>query len=219
MILEVRAVEPFSKNGYVLGCEDSREGVLIDPGYEVEELLEVVRGRALRIRHILLTHAHLDHIIGVRRAKAVLNAPVYLHQADTFLYNAAVQQGIAFGFRTETQPPIDVFYEGEGPLRFGRYAVWIRHTPGHSPGGVCLIVGSEDESARILIVGDTLFAGGIGRTDLPGGDTATLLRSIREVILSFPNGTVVYSGHGPATTVGRERLTNPFLTEGAPDLC
>jgi hydroxyacylglutathione hydrolase len=212
MILEVRAIEPFLKNGYVLGCEETREGVAIDPGDEVEQLLEVVRSRALQIRYILLTHAHLDHITGVKRAKQVLNAPVWLHQADNFLYDAVVDQGLAFGFKTEPQPPVDSFYDGEGPLRFGRQAIWIRHTPGHSPGGVCLVVGREDQKERVLIVGDTLFAGSIGRTDLPGGDMATLLRSIREVLLPFPDDTIVHSGHGPATTIGRERRTNPYLT-------
>ena len=212
MILEVRAVEPFLKNGYVLGCEETREGVVIDPGDDVEELLEAVRSHALQIRYILLTHAHLDHITGVGRAKAVLNVPVGLHQADNFLYRAIVQQGMAFGWKTEPQPPVDFFYEEDAPLVFGRYRVWVRHTPGHCPGGVCLEVGREDQAARTLFVGDTLFAGSIGRTDLPGGDGATLLRSIREVLLVFPDETVVHSGHGPATTIGDERRTNPFLT-------
>lgn len=212
MILEVRAVEPFMKNGYVLGCEDTREGVLVDPGYEVEQLLEVVRAKALQVRYILLTHAHLDHITGVARARQVLNAPVWLHEADNFLYAAIVQQGLAFGLRTEPQPAVDAFYQGDEPLRFGRHAIWIRHTPGHSPGGVCLVVGREDRTDRVLIVGDTLFEGSIGRTDLPGGDMATLLRSIREVLLTFPDETAVYSGHGQATTIGRERRGNPYLT-------
>ena len=212
MILETRAVEPFLKNGYVLGCEETREGVLVDPGDEVEELLEAVRAHDLQIRYILLTHAHLDHITGVKRAREVLQAPVGLHEADNFLYRAIVQQGMAFGLRVEAQAPVDFFYDGEGPLQFGRYRVWIRHTPGHCPGGVCLEVGREDQRERVLIVGDTLFAGSIGRTDLPGGDTATLLRSIRSVLLSFPDETMVYSGHGRPTTVGDERRTNPFLT-------
>ena len=212
MILEIRAVEPFLKNGYVLGCEETREGVLIDPGDEVDELLEAARQHGLKLRYILLTHAHLDHITGVRRAKDALNVPIGLHEADDFLYRGVVQQGMAFGLRVAAQPPVDFFYEGEGPLQFGTYRIWIRHTPGHCPGGVCLEVGKDDRPERVLIVGDTLFAGSIGRTDLPGGDTATLLRSIREVLLAFPDDTVVYSGHGRPTTIGHERRTNPFLT-------
>jgi glyoxylase-like metal-dependent hydrolase (beta-lactamase superfamily II) len=211
MILETRAVGPFFKNGYVVGCEETREGVVIDPGDEVDELLDAVNQHRLQIRHILLTHAHLDHITGVGRAKSAWPVPVYLHQADNFLYEGVVQQGRAFGFAVEAQPPVDVFYDGEGPLRFGRYEVRIRHTPGHCPGGVCLAIGRDDRPERALFVGDTLFAGSIGRTDLPGGDLSTLLGSIRTVLFSYPDDSVVYSGHGEPTTIGRERRTNPFL--------
>jgi len=212
MILEVREVPPFSKNGFVLACERTREAVVIDPGDEVDQLLEIVRTRELAVRYILLTHAHLDHISGVDRARAVLNVPIGIHRADEFLYNAAVQQGIAFGFKIAPQPPVDFYFDDDGPWRFGRYAAWVRHTPGHSPGGVCLAVGTDDDPGRTLIVGDTLFAGGIGRTDLPGGNLETLLDSIRSVLFSFPDDTVVWPGHGDRTTVGRERRTNPFLT-------
>ncbi|HET7219883.1 MAG TPA: MBL fold metallo-hydrolase [Vicinamibacterales bacterium] len=204
-------MDPFLKNGYVLGCEDTREGVVVDPGDEVDQLLEAVEEHHLSIKYILLTHAHMDHITGVGRAKQALGAPVGLHRDDEFLYKAAVQQGMAFGFRVEPQPPVDFFYESEGPWRFGRYAVWVRHTPGHSPGGVCFAVGRDGSSERTLVVGDTLFAGSIGRTDLPGGDLETLLRSIREVLFSFPDETPVLSGHGEPTTIGREKKTNPFL--------
>jgi hydroxyacylglutathione hydrolase len=211
MIIETRAVDPFYKNGFVLGCEETREGVMIDPGDEVDLLLRAAADHNLTIKYILLTHAHLDHITGVAAAKRRLSAPVGLHRADTFLYDGVVQQGLVFGFRVERQPPVDFFYDGEGPWRFGRYGVWVYHTPGHCPGGVCLAVGRDGEAARTLFVGDTLFAGSIGRTDLPGGDLDTLLRSIREVLFSFPDDTVVYSGHGEPTTVGREKRTNPFL--------
>lgn len=212
MILEQTAVEPFHKNGFVIGCEETREGVLIDPGDDVELQLAAVRCHGLSIRHILLTHAHLDHVTGVGRARAALDAPVWLHRDDNFLYEGVVAQGLAFGFRVAPQPPIDRFYEGEGPLRFGRYDVRVLHTPGHCPGGVCLAISREGEESATLFAGDTLFAGSIGRTDLPGGDMATLLRSIREVLFAFPDDTVVWSGHGPSTTIGEERRTNPFLT-------
>ena len=212
MILETRAVPPFMKNGFVLGCEDSREGVLIDPGDDVDLLLDAVDAHRLSIKHILLTHAHLDHVTGVARAKSRLKAPVCLHRDDEFLYRAVVQQGMAFGFEVEPQPPIDTFYEGDGALRFGSYGAWVYHTPGHCPGGVCLAVGRQEAIERDLFVGDTLFAGSIGRTDLPGGDLATLLRSIHEVLFRFPDDTRVHPGHGESTTIGRERRTNPFLT-------
>ena len=212
MILETSAIAPFYKNGYVVGCEKTREGVLIDPGDEVEALLETIARHQLKTRYILLTHAHLDHITGVKRAKEVLGVPVGLHQADNFLYEAVVEQGRAFGFPVEPQPAVDFFYQPDGTLTFGAYVVTIRHTPGHCPGGVCLTVEKADRSERSLFVGDTLFAGSIGRTDLPGGDTEVLLRSIKEVLFAYPDDTPVYSGHGAPTTIGREKRTNPFLT-------
>jgi glyoxylase-like metal-dependent hydrolase (beta-lactamase superfamily II) len=211
MILETRAVEPFFKNGYVLGCEETREGVVIDPGDEAPLLLDAAKTHVLNIRYILLTHAHLDHITGVGAAKRALGAPVGLHKGDNFLYEAVVQQGQMFGLQVEPQPKVDFFYDGEGPWRFGKYGVWVYHTPGHCPGGVCLAVGRDGEQERTLFVGDTLFAGSIGRTDLPGGDMRTLLSSIRNVLFTFPDDTVVYSGHGEPTTIGRERRSNPFL--------
>ncbi len=211
MIIETRAVQPFFKNGFVVACEETREGVLIDPGDEVDLLLEAVRARQIAVRYILLTHAHLDHVTGVAAAKRELGVPVALHQADNFLYERVVEQGLMFGFQVSPQPPVDLFYEGEQPLMFGRLGAWPLHTPGHCPGGVCLAIGSPDEAARTLFVGDTLFDGSIGRTDLPGGNLDTLLESIRTVIFRFPDETVVYPGHGEPTTVGRERVSNPFL--------
>jgi hydroxyacylglutathione hydrolase len=211
MVLEHAAVEPFFKNGFVIGCEETREGLVIDPGDEVEQLLAAAARQRLSIVNILLTHAHLDHVTGVARAKRALGVPVWLHRDDNFLYEGVVQQGRMFGLTVEPQPPVDRFYEGEGPLPFGRYRVRVLHTPGHCPGGVCLAVSKEGELGATLFVGDTLFAGSIGRTDLPGGDMNTLLRSIREVLFAFPDDTVVWSGHGPATTIGTERQTNPFL--------
>lgn len=211
MLLEARAVPPFFKNGFVLGCETTAEGVVIDPGDEVDELLELVRQHQLAIKYILLTHAHVDHISGVGRAKAALAAPVGLHRDDHFLYQAAVQQGLAFGYRVEAPPPVDFFYDGIGPYGFGRYEIRVHHTPGHCPGGVCLQVGPAGEAGKELFVGDTLFAGSIGRTDLPGGDYHTLIRSITRVLYGFGDDARVYSGHGPETTIGHERQHNPFL--------
>jgi glyoxylase-like metal-dependent hydrolase (beta-lactamase superfamily II) len=211
MILETRAVPPFLKNGYVVGCEETREGIVIDPGDEVDQLLEAADRQRLSIKYILLTHAHLDHITGVGRAKAALGVPVGLHKDDNFLYERIVQQGLAIGFRAEKQPPVDFFYEGDNPMRFGRYEVRVLHTPGHCPGGVCLAVRRDGEDRSTLFVGDTLFSGSIGRTDLPGGNLETLLTSIREVLFAFSDDTVVRSGHGEPTTVGKERRSNPFL--------
>ena len=216
LILETAAAPPFFKNGYVLGCEVTRQGVVIDPGDDVDELLAAVERHRLEPVAILLTHAHMDHVTGVARAKQALGVPVWLHRDDNFLYEAVVQQGQMFGFRVDPQPPIDKFYEDGQKIRFGEYEIAVHHTPGHCPGGVALAVNGDPRThgpteRRILIVGDTLFAGSIGRTDLPGGDMETLLRSIRDVLFKYPDGTPVYSGHGDPTTIGREKRSNPFL--------
>ncbi len=211
MLLETRAVGPFFKNGFVLGCEQTGEAVVIDPGDEVEQLLAIVAGRGLAVKHILLTHAHVDHLSGVARAHAAFRVPIYLHRDDLFLYNTASEQASFFGLSVEAPPPVDRFYADHPDITFGRYVVRVHHTPGHSPGGVCLQVGLAGHDGRDLFVGDTLFAGSIGRTDLPGGDYATLIRSIREVLFPLGDGCDAYPGHGPKTTIGQERRTNPFL--------
>ena len=211
IIIETQAVGPFFKNGYLVGCDETHEAVLIDPGDEVEGLLSFAERGALAVRHILLTHAHVDHVTGVAAAKRVLGAPIYLHRNDLFLYDRAVESGAMFGLRVEKPPPVDVFYSPDQVISFGRCEVRPHHTPGHCPGGVCLQVGEKGETGRHLFVGDTLFAGSIGRTDLPGGDHATLLDSIRTVLFAFGDEAKVYPGHGPATTIGRERRTNPFV--------
>jgi glyoxylase-like metal-dependent hydrolase (beta-lactamase superfamily II) len=214
MILESAAVGPFFKNGYVVGCERTRKAIFIDPGDEVEQLLDVIRAQELDVSHILLTHAHVDHVSGVAEARRALGAPIYLHKEDLFLYQNAVRTGMMFGLTVEEPPPVDHFYEGEGPLAFGDYAVRVIHTPGHCPGGVCLAISKTGDAAPPrLFVGDTLFAGSIGRTDLPGGNYDTLLRSITEKLFAFPDASIVYSGHGPQTTIGEEKAGNPFVRE------
>jgi hydroxyacylglutathione hydrolase len=213
MILESAAVGPMFKNGYVLGCETTREAVYIDPGDEVDQLLAYITEEKLKVSAILLTHAHVDHVSGVARAKQALQAPIHLHRDDLFLYERAVEIGQQFGMDVERLPPIDVFYESGGSYAFGEYEAVVHHTPGHCPGGVCLQVGRRGTPGKDLFVGDTLFAGSIGRTDFPGGDYETLLRSITGVLYSFGDDARVYSGHGPETTIGRERRSNPFLLE------
>lgn len=213
MTIESRAVGPFFKNGFVLACPETREAVLIDPGDEIDELLAYAQEYRFAIRHILLTHAHVDHITGVAAAKRALGVPVHLHADDQFLYENAVAMGAMFGLRVEPPPPVDRYYGPGDPIAFGGFEVRWHHTPGHCPGGVCLEVGWAGEPGADLFVGDTLFAGSIGRTDLPGGDAATLLASIRNVLFPFGDDTRVYPGHGPVTTIGHERRTNPFLTD------
>lgn len=211
MIVEVRAVAPFYKNGFVVACGRTREAVLIDPGDEVDQLLGAVRDLDVEVQAILLTHAHVDHITGVAAAKEAFDVPVYLHRDDQFLYDMAVQQGAMFGFKVRQPPPVDTYYDSTA-VSFGDYEARVHHTPGHCPGGVCLDVGKAGED-RHLFVGDTLFAGSIGRTDLPGGDYGVLMRSITGVLFPLGDDAIVHPGHGPDTTIGRERATNPFVLE------
>jgi glyoxylase-like metal-dependent hydrolase (beta-lactamase superfamily II) len=216
MLIETAAAAPFFKNGFLLGCERTREAVLIDPGPEAEELLRRARGLDLQIVGLPLTHAHVDHVSGVAEAKrAAPAAPIYLHRDDLFLYEQAPAHGARFGMHVEPLPPVDVYYEGRAPIRFGDYDIVAHHTPGHCPGGVCLQVGRRGEPGLDLFVGDTLFAGSIGRTDFPGGDYNTLLTSITKVLYAFGDDARVYPGHGPMTTIGEERQNNPFLLDWA----
>jgi len=211
MIVHVETAGPFMQNGYVVGCEATRDAVLIDPGDGVQALLDYAARESLRIRHILLTHAHIDHITGVAAAKRALGVPVYLHRDDLFLYERVVEHGRMFGVEVEPQPPVDAFYTPGQVIRFGECEARPHHTPGHCPGGVCLQVGKTGTVGKELFVGDTLFAGSIGRTDLPGGDYDVLMTSIRTVLFTFGDDAIVHSGHGPDTTIGRERRSNPFV--------
>jgi glyoxylase-like metal-dependent hydrolase (beta-lactamase superfamily II) len=213
ILIETQAVPPFFKNGFVVSCSDSRDAVLIDPGDEVAALLSFAERQRLAVRYILLTHAHIDHITGVAAAKRALGVPIWLHRDDLVLYERVEQQGMMFGIPVEPQPPIDQFYRPGEVIGFGRCEARVHHTPGHSPGGVCLQIGDAGGAGTDLFVGDTLFAGSIGRTDLPGGNHATLIRSIRTVLFAFGDDARVHPGHGPSTSIGQERLTNPFLAE------
>ncbi len=215
MIIESAAAAPFMKNGFVVSCERTREAIYIDPGDEVQELLDYIEQAQLDVVGILLTHAHVDHVSGVAAAKRALGASVWLHPDDAFLYSRAVEQGKMFGYHLEQPPPVDRYYVLPGPIPFGDYDVVVHHTPGHCPGNVCLQVGRRGEFGMDLFVGDTLFAGSIGRTDLPGGNHEVLMRAITDVLLPLGDDARVRPGHGPDTTIGRERMTNPFLLEWA----
>jgi hydroxyacylglutathione hydrolase len=196
---------PFSQNCYVLSCPETHEGILVDPGGAVEGMLAYVRESAIEVASIILTHAHIDHVDGVAAAKAATAAPIRLHPADEQLYRQAPVQAQWFGLRLDPLPPLDGYLEEGEPVAFGRISMDVAHTPGHAPGHVVLT------SPGICIVGDCVFMGSIGRTDLPGGDLATLMASIRNRILTLPDDTKLYPGHGPTTTVGHERVANPFI--------
>lgn len=197
----------FDQNGLLVWCARSGKALLIDPGAAVEDMLTAARESQLEVVRIVLTHAHLDHVDGLARAKKATGAPILLHQDDMPLYRAAPTQAQWFGIELEALPEIDAFLTEGELIQFGDCELQVLHTPGHAPGHVILV------GDGMAIVGDCVFAGSIGRTDLPGGDFQTLMSSIRRRILTLPDETTLYSGHGPETTVGHERATNPFLTQ------
>lgn len=193
------------KNGYVVACSVGSHATYIDPGDEAEELLRWIDQKEVELVSIVNTHAHMDHICGIGRVKEVWDVPIYLHQEDEALYRALPEQASWFGMEYPAPPPIDYYLHPSQQLSVGDLTLRIIHTPGHSPGSVTIQV--ED----YLFCGDLIFAGSVGRTDLPGGSHEILLKSIHEKILPLEGDRILYPGHGPETTVGKERRTNPFL--------
>lgn len=201
--------EGFGQNAYLAVCDDDRRSaVAIDPGRGASRLVRTVEAEGLSLEAVFLTHAHLDHVEGVGTVRASFpEIPIWLHPADLPLYQGVHRQAQMFGLSAERQPePTDEIVPDE-PLRFGSCAFEVRFTPGHAPGHVILV--SPDDG--LALVGDVVFQGSIGRSDLPGGDMQTLMKSIREQVLTLPDDTTLYPGHGAPTTVGQERRTNPFL--------
>ncbi len=208
--VETLTVGPFQSNCYIVRPSGGEAPVVIDPGDEAERILARLGENTPAA--ILLTHAHLDHIGAVATVAGETGAPVHLHGGDRFLYDAAEEHARAFGLRVEAPPAPDVELTDGQSLAFGPLEFEVRHTPGHSPGHVVLVGGGAAKGKAF--VGDCVFAGSIGRTDLPGGDMQTLLASIRRRILTLPDETVLYPGHMGPTTVSKERQTNPFLVPG-----
>ncbi len=206
--VETLALGPFESNCYLVRASGSSSGVVIDPGADGDRILAGVADWPNGVSAILLTHAHLDHVGAVADVARATGAPVHLHPADRFLYDAAADQGRMFGMAVEQPPAPDKELSDGQTLRLEGFEFSVRHAPGHSPGGVVFV------GPGIAFVGDCVFAGSIGRTDLAGGDTRTLLASIRSQILTLPGSTVLYTGHGPVTTVERETASNPFLIPG-----
>jgi glyoxylase-like metal-dependent hydrolase (beta-lactamase superfamily II) len=196
----------FAENCYLIADTARREAVIVDPGEEPGMFLAELDTRAWALSAIWLTHAHIDHVLGVGEVHRRTGAPIHLHPADRALYDALPQQAEWFGLRASAPPPPDRELAHGAPVRVGGFTFEVRHTPGHSPGSVSFV------GNGMVIGGDVLFAGSIGRTDLPGGDLPTLMTSIQRHFLTLPDSTLVRSGHGPETTIGVERLTNPFLS-------
>jgi hydroxyacylglutathione hydrolase len=208
--LEVRLFSggPFAENGYLLRCRATGEAAVVDPGYPGGKMAGAIRDEGLPVVAVYLTHAHLDHVEGIPRIREVTDAPIHLHPADRLLYDRAGDQAAAFGMSLPGPlPPPDRELVPGTLVPVGEVEMEVRFTPGHAPGHVIFNV----PSAGLALVGDVVFAGSIGRTDLPGGDMQQLLASIREQVLTLPDETVLFTGHGPETTVGRERRGNPFL--------
>lgn len=207
MILESLQVGPLKVNCYILGCEASREGVVIDAGGDAEKILAKVGERGLSIRYLLNTHGHFDHVGGNRAVRAATGAEFLIHEWETYFLSRAADSGREFGVETENSPEPDRFLEHGMILEFGGHRLEVIHTPGHSPGGCCLWC----EAEGIVFTGDTLFNGSIGRFDLPGGNPSALTSSIRERLYALPDATRVFPGHGSWTTIGHERLHNPHV--------
>jgi glyoxylase-like metal-dependent hydrolase (beta-lactamase superfamily II) len=206
MIIKQLPVGAIQTNCYIVGCEETREGVIIDPGDEAGRILAEVEADGLAIQYVLNTHAHFDHILANGAVVKATGAPLALHSLDLPLLR---QNGGAdfFGVPVAPSPEPDLELAEGDKINFGRYTFEVLFTPGHTPGHVSFY----EAGLGVVFDGDVLFAGGIGRTDLPGGDYETLMRSIREKLLVLPDETTVCSGHGPVTTIGRERATNPWL--------
>ena len=209
MFLEVFPTGPIQANCTLIGDEERGELAVIDPGEEAERIVQRIEASGLAPRMILHTHGHLDHAGGTADLHRRLGGqvPVALHREELPLYQSLPTQGQMFGLEAEDPPPPDLWLEHGQVIEVGALRLEVRHTPGHSPGSVSFVVAGHD----LVVVGDVLFAGSIGRTDLWGGSFPVLERSIREQIYTLPDHTRVITGHGPDTTVGREKATNPFV--------
>lgn len=209
MIHKVLPVGPLQCNCSIIGDETSHEAMVIDPGDDIDDIVGIIEQHKLRVKQIVITHAHIDHVGGAMKLRALTGAPILLNQNDYALLKMLDVQASWLGMKPPGKVEIEADLGHDQTLHAGRLSASIVHTPGHTEGSVCLYFPTE----KMLIAGDTLFARSIGRTDLPGGSFEKIMRSLHERVLTLPDDTVVIPGHGPITTIGEEREENPFLAD------
>lgn len=206
MIVKKLVVGPLEENCYIIGDEETKQAVVIDPGDESDRIIELIKDNGLEVRAIICTHTHFDHMGVIGDIKKATGAKILVHRDDTGLYEGAKDQAAFWGYELDDIPPPDGFLEEGDNVQVGNLTFKVLHTPGHSPGGICLY------SEGIVITGDTLFQGSVGRTDFHGGDMEKLKESFRR-LLDLPENTTVFPGHGPETTIKREKRENLFAED------
>jgi hydroxyacylglutathione hydrolase len=205
VILETLVVGPLTVNCYIVGDENTREGIIVDPGDDAREIIGAINKHQLKVVAIVNTHAHFDHVGALNEILDFTGAPFMLHADEVQMLGSAQMSAAMFGLSIDNAKPVDRLLREGDQIGAGSIVLKVLHTPGHTPGGICLLEGQH------VFVGDTLFQGSIGRTDFPGGDYGALMASIRDKLLPLPDSTVVHAGHGAATTIGEEKQFNPFV--------
>jgi hydroxyacylglutathione hydrolase len=207
MVLIRLVVGPLQVNCFILADETTKDAVIIDPGDDAADILKIVKDKGLSVKYIVNTHGHFDHVGANREIKEATGALLLIHEGDAPMLAHTTRQAASFGLNSEPSPQPDRYVKHGDMITAGEVSLKVLHTPGHTPGGISLL------EQGMVFTGDALFAGSIGRTDFPGGDLMTLLRSIKTNLMTLPDDTKVFSGHGPASTIGEERRENPFLNE------